>query len=112
MLASQFLASALHPSHPLFDVVSSPQGPRNMKATLKVTFVDLVDGVLPDGSAGIARSRIHTLAVSNYIALGTPYPLLGTPPPPVHASKKFLLRQCRTILAQIWSSHCSQLKDY
>ena len=114
MLASQYLASALSPSPPSFEIISRPQGPRNMKATLKSAFVDtvsphLVDGTVPDGNIGVARSQIHTSAVANSVALNSPYPLLGTPPPPVHESEKSLPRQCRAILAQLGSSHCSQL---
>ena len=117
MLAAQHLAMTLQQNHPSFIAVSRPPGLRDKKPTLQSAFLDdvrphLVDGVVPRGQLSLVRKQLHTSFVSNSIALNTPNPLLGTPPPPVHPSESSLPRACRSTLAQLRSSYCSYLKDY
>ena len=48
----QLLSSqcAMHPSHPLYELVNSPPGPRDMKNTLKSAFIDDVETYLVNNS--------------------------------------------------------------
>jgi hypothetical protein len=49
LLSAQYLASALHQTHPSHKVVTAPAGPRQMKETLHSKCIDLVQPHLTDG---------------------------------------------------------------
>ena len=64
LLAAQYLASALRETHCMFDTVTSPQGPRNLKETLQSAFYkDVVpylndDGVIPRAHYNDVKNKI------------------------------------------------------
>ena len=117
MLATQYLASSLRPSHPSHQVVTAPRGPRDKKETLSSAFSNLidqylVDDTLPPGAYPETLKFIHSSFVdSTKTQIGT-NPLLNEPPPPVDKSEASLHRTTRSTLSQLRSSHCKALNTY
>ena len=69
LLSTQFLVTALHQSHPSFDVVSSQSGPRPVRQTLTSKHLQAVapflrGGAIPDGGRADALKDLHISAVA------------------------------------------------
>jgi hypothetical protein len=69
LLCSQFLASAMSPLHPSHDLVTTPQGPRDMKKSLYSHSIDsirhhLIDDTISDGRVKQVVKDIHTKVVA------------------------------------------------
>ena len=116
LLCSQELAKSLQPSHPSFNTVTSPSGPRNMKQTLQSKFLPtvapyLVDGSLPPQNYRSTIKSLHTEAVAAALAAADPNPLLQARPP-IAEEEISLPRHYRTTLAQLRSGCCSSLAAY
>ena len=118
LLSSQFLASAMCPSHPSHHLVVTPPPPshRKIKNTLRTKCWDSVsdflqDGIIPAGRVREAQRDIHTRVVSEARESSTNR-VLGTTPPSIDASEKTLPRKTRAILSQLRSGHCSRLNDF
>ena len=117
MTATQFLASAMRPSHPSHPVVSAPKGPRNMKETLRSAFSchlgqNIIDNALPPAAYPETLKQIHTSFVNSAKTQIGVNPLLNEPPPPVDKSEATLHRTTRSTLSQLRSSHCKALETY
>ena len=92
LLCSQFLCSALRPSHPSHQTVIQASGPRTMKRTLQSRFLPSVahlleDRVLPPGTYRQALRTLHTSAVSSYIRAASHSKVLLAPLRPLHLGK-------------------------
>ena len=119
LLCSQYLASALRPTHPSFSTVRRPSGPRiTTKTTLQARFGPsiahhLSNGVTPPSSYDSIISSLHTEAVQLAIRNFPPHRLLGpTTPPPINPEESSLPRPFRSTLAQLRSGHCKALNGY
>ena len=118
MLCSQFLVSALRPSHPSFDLVTLDPGPRPRKPLLQTIFGPSVAEVLEeDGTTDPANYRpairaVHTAAVDRHLASRDHNKVLLRPAPSVSASELLLPRHYRTTLSQLRSGYCSRLLTY
>ena len=117
LLCSQFLLSALRPSHPSFSVVTAPSGTRAMKHTLQSRFLPSVSHLLTGGTTDPTTFRtsltdLHTSAVQAAISQLAPNPVLLAPPPPVESAETSLPRAYRVALSQLRSGHCHFLNSY
>ena len=117
LLCSQFLLSALRPSHPSHPIVTAPSGTRSMKETLQSRFLPSVSHLLTGGTTNPASYRtslidLHTSAVRDAISHLAPNPVLLTSPPPVESEETSLPRAHRTALSQLRSGYCSFLNSY
>ena len=119
LLSSQFLAKTLDPEHPSHDVSMAPQAPRQLRHTLASKYSESVSpltigGVIPPGQCGDALKSLHTSAVESSIRKldAKPNRVLGSRPPPIHASAKSLPRPWRSTLSQLCSGWCRCLKSY
>ena len=117
LLAAQFLASTLRPSHPLHSVVTSPAGPRDMKGTLMSVYSDdispyLVNGIVPEPDYNNIKNRLHANYVRRTIDARQNRNILRRATPPVNSSDNRLSRAHRSTLAQLRSGYCSALNDY
>ena len=117
LLSAQYLTSALRPTHPLHDLVTSPAGPRDMKNTLHSAFIDdvqayLVDNVVPPHHYNDIKNRVHANYVTRAINDRQHPNILNNATPPVHISDQDLPRAYRSALAQLRSGHCAALNSY
>ena len=117
LLCSQYLASALRPSHPSFPTVTRPSGPRTIKTTIQAKFTPsiahlLSNGVTPPSSYDNIISTLHTEAVQSAIHSFPPHRLLHTTPPPINPEESLLPRPFRSALSQLRSGHCKALNGY
>ena len=72
-LSSQFLARALQPSHPSYNIVTTPPDPRNLKHTLQSRFFPdvapyTVGGIIHHTHYKPTIKSLHTDAVTRAIA--------------------------------------------
>ena len=117
LLAAQFLASTLRPTHPLHSIITSPAGPRDMKGTLLSVFRDdvspyLTNGVIPTPNYNDVKNRLHANYVRRAIDSRLNRNILSRATPPVNSSDRRLPRAHRSALAQLRSGHCSALNAY
>ena len=124
LLCSQFLLSALRPTHPSYEVVSSRPGPRarRKKETLQSLFLPSVSHLLSGGPTDRPRvdpstyktslTDLHTSAVQAAISQIEESPVLQSRPPPVEREELSLPRSHRTALSQLRSGYCSFLNSY
>ena len=117
LLCSQYLASALRPSHPSHAIVTRNSGPRTIKTSLQSKFLPsiahhLTNGITsPDDYDNIITS-LHTEAVQSAIQSFPPHRFLHQVPPPINPEELTLPRPFRTTLAQLRSGHCKALSGY
>ena len=97
LLSRQFLATSLQRDHPSFDVVSKPQGPRNLRHTLTSRHLPAVQpflrgGVMPPERHRETLTDLHTSAVA--VAVNSldarPNRILNARPPAIHCSASSL----------------------
>ena len=119
LLAAQFLARALQPSHPSFDTVSlvPDRNHRQMKDTLRSKCFPVVepflqDGIIPAASYKEVINRIHTNIISDTVDAQSPNRILNARPPLISPNEVYLSRQTRSTLCQLRSGFCSKLADY
>ena len=125
MLCAQFLASCLRPTHPSYETVKIPTGPRTnasgrpMKETLQSKFsatispfLEAEGGTIHDISYGRVKVAIHAASVRDSINRLKPNPVLGAKAPEVHAYELSLSRIYQTTLAQLHSNKCASLQSY
>ena len=117
MLSAQFLASALRPEHPSHAVVTAPNGPRLMKASLFSKHHPTVSAIAPSGITSNTEYRrtlkeIHTGAVSDAVSKNNFSRILGRVRPDIDPSESTLSRAERSALAQLRSGECQLLNDY
>ena len=119
MLARQFYAKTMVSSHPSFDVVQAPSGPRGLRQTLSSKFHISVapfcrNGSIPRDSIQSVIGDLHTSAVAVAIRDldACPNRVLGCRPPTVDDSEKALPRCWRATLSQLRSGFCRSLKSY
>ena len=117
MLSAQFLASALRPEHPSHAVVTAPNGPRLMKASLFSKHHSMVAAIAPSGITTNTEYRrvlkeIHTNAVSDAISRNKFNRVLGHDRPEIDPSESNLSRAERSTLAQLRTGECQLLNDY
>lgn len=117
LLAAQYLASALRPSHPLHSIVTSPAGPRDMKGTLLSAYRDdvdpyLVNGIVQPQDYNDVKNRLHANYVRRSISSRQHTNILRRSTPPVHSSDRRLPRAHRSTLAQLRSGYCSRTNNY
>ena len=117
LLCSQSFAKSLQPTHPSFNTVTSPSGPRDKKQTLQSKFLSTVapylnNGSLPPENYRTTIKALHTDAVAAAIAASEPNPLLQTRPPTVADEELSLPRRYRTTLSQLRSGYSSSLAYY
>ena len=118
LLAAQYLASALRESHPAFDIVTRPSGPRSMKETLYSAFYNDVapylndDGVIPHAHYSDVKNKIHADYVRRAISTRRLNVVLNRQAPPPHRHEANLPCAHRSALAQLRSGHCSSLNNY
>ena len=117
MLSSQFLVSALRPTHPSHAVVTAPSGPRAMKATLNSKHRSDISSHLTDGVTDPIQYQsilqsIHTSSVASTIASLGNNSILDAPPPSISNTERTLTRSQRTALSQLRSGQCKFLNDY
>jgi hypothetical protein len=97
LLCSQYLASAMRPSHPSHEVVTAPPGSCRMKETLhsecfKQVKPHLTDGLMLEINYKKAISSLHTAAVAKAVCEAGPNPVLGLYPPNVNPEEETLTR--------------------
>ena len=117
LLASQYLASAMRETHPMFVEVTNPSGPRHLKESLQSAHYKdvapyLEDGVVLPGHYKDIRNKIHADHVRKAIGSRRPNKVLNRPAPPVHSSESRLPRAHRSAIAQLRSGYSSSLNDY
>jgi hypothetical protein len=117
LLNSQFLASALCPSHVSHEVVNLPPGPRKMKQTLYSSSIDSVRKYLHNGVAFKSNNKktmssLHTDAVSAELCRAGPSKSLGLYPPKVDPSEETLPRIHQCTLMQLRAGYCWRLNAY
>ena len=117
MISAQFLASCSRASHPSYNVISAPDGPRQMKQTLQSAHRDSVDvfltnGALPAEAYNNAKQIIHADFVEASLDKQEVNPLLQRRPPPVHPSESRLPRAYRASLSQLRSGYSNLLNSY
>ena len=118
LLSAQFLAKALQPHHPSHATVLLDRGARHLKETLRSKVFDVVqphldgNGLVQPGLYKKTIDAIHMDVVSETIENLTPNRVLGTRPPLVSPSEKFLPRLTRSTLSQLRSGLCARLKDF
>ena len=119
LLASQFLARSLQPSHPSFEVVTlePERNHRDCKDTLRsacYSFVEpyIQNGIIPASSYKEVIKRIHTFIVSEAVDAQSPNRVLQTRPPLISPDEAYLAREFRTTLSQLRSGFCARLADY
>ena len=117
MLASQYLAQCLAPSHPCHDLLE-PQYPRTMKHTIFSAYREPVDSVrdhLPPALYNEPKpimKQLHTNYVEQVVRQLSPNPVLHDQPPSVDPSERQLPRPHRARLSQLRSGHCSLLNSF
>ena len=118
LLASQFLAKALHPDHISHHYVKLDRGRRSNKHTLQSKCIDDVrqyldeEGNLPRGSYNEVKNNIHTDIVREALNRSSAYRVLGRRPPEISNQETYLPRLSRVTLSQLRSGHCARLRDY
>ena len=118
MICSQFLASALRPTHPSHTVVTSHPGPRQMKQTLRSSQLHRVspylteDGTIDPDSYKSTINSIHSDSVQLAIATLGASKVLGIIPPEICSSELNLPRACRTSLSLLRSCYSARLRSY
>ena len=116
--SSQFLARALQPDHVTNPYAKLDQGSRKLKHTLHSKCIADVqpyleaDGSLGRGIFGFVKNQLHTDIVRKASLNRGPNRVLGSHPPPIHASEAQLPRLTRTTLSQLRSGHCGKLRDF
>ena len=112
LLASQYLAAALQPEHPSFDLVTADPPPRLVKKTL----ASLHRTTVNNSSGPTLKQTIqnlHTHHVQKEIPNAPLNKLLHLRnPPKIHPEEKSLPRPTRTLLSQLRSGYCAKLNDY
>ena len=117
MLCAQFYVKTLMPTHPSFGVVSAPQGPRDIKLTLKSRFHPftsqyLVDDIMPPERYKQTIKDIHTTVVAFTVDSYRGNPVLLANAPEVNSSELRLHRHIRSTLSQLRSGWCRHLNNY
>ena len=117
LLCSQYLASALRPSHPSHAIVTRASGPRTIKTTLQNRFLPSIaqylnNNITPPDSYQQIINNIHTDAVQQAIRQFPPHRFLLNSPPPINPEELDLPRPYRTTLSQLRSGHCKVLSGY
>ena len=117
LLAAQYLASAMRENHPMFETVTSLDGPRSIRHTLQSRFYGdiapyLDDGIVQPGRYNDIKDQIHADYVRQSISARQPNPVLGARAPPVHRSEARLPRAYRSTTAQLRSGYSSSLNNY
>ena len=119
MLCKQFLAGSLRRSHPSYQYVTQPSGPRagQRVPTLQSRYLPEIQHFLtngqtpPDDYKQIIKS-IHTATVESYLSNAPPNKVLNVAPPEISVEEDGLPRYFRTTLSQLRSGYCSRLLDY
>jgi len=93
LLCSQYLASALRPNHPSFQIVSQPTSQTPKKHTLRSRYLPSVSPYLTGGTIDPLeyeniRNDLHHQTVQAAIQSQTPNPILQDIPPIVHPVEK------------------------
>ena len=119
LLSTQFLAKTLDPEHPSHDVSTAPQAPHPLRHTLTSKYCGSVSplttgDISPPGQCGDVIKSLHTSAVESSIRKldAKPNRVLGSRPPPIHATSKSLPRPWRSTVSQFRSGWCRCLKSY
>jgi hypothetical protein len=117
LLCAQYLASAMRPSHPSHDVVTSPAGPRHMKETLHSKCIDLVEphltgGLMLEINYKKSIDALHSSAVTKAICAAGPNVVLGRHPPKFNPEELTLSRAHRCAIRQLKSGYCHRLNTY
>ena len=117
LLCQQFLANAMRPLHVSHSMVTSPPGPRQMKATLSTQFGPIIapflhNGKMPQIAYKRTISSLHSATVLSTIDSLGPNRVLGFPPPPISSSETLLPRPHRCLLSQLRSGFSSYLNTY
>ena len=117
MLSAQFLASCLRPTHPSFQTVTAPPGPRNMKATLmqkhSADVQPFLDGDnIPSAMYNSDKNTIHTDNVCRAVASRECNRVLNAQPPDISPSISRLPCQTQWILFHLRSGFSNSLASY
>ena len=117
LLCTQYLASALRPSHVSHAIVTRDSGPRTIKNTLQSKFLDrvrphLTDGIIPEDQYKETIRSLHQEAVQEAILKLPNNRVTQQPAPEIDPVEKTFPRIVRTTLSQLRSGFCKHLNDF